>query len=277
MGQIWDTLQSLGQLDNTYFIVTSDHGFCLGQHRVIGKDVAYDESTRVPLFVCGPGVSPAQEANHLLAHFDVTATVLELAGAERPDNLDAKSFVPLLTSAASIPAETWRTGILIEHWESVSLGGTPADTTYTALRLYDQMYVQWADGENEYYDLRVDPSELQNEIESLPSTAEELFDGLMRIMKQDHTPPLATVVRSNSPGNSLLGLNSKIFGYGADDTGLKRIALIVRDPLTNRYWDGASWQSTYVRARAANLTARRRHHRMALRFQLEPKSSRRCA
>ena len=42
-------LKSTGKLDSTVIIHTSDNGFLFGEHRLIGKSAAYEESIKVPL------------------------------------------------------------------------------------------------------------------------------------------------------------------------------------------------------------------------------------
>ena len=55
--KIIDELRDTGELDNTYVIFTSDHGFMQGEHRIPqGKMVPYDPSTQVPLLIRGPGI-----------------------------------------------------------------------------------------------------------------------------------------------------------------------------------------------------------------------------
>ena len=55
--RLWRILERRGLADTTYFIVTSDNGFHLGQHRLpFGKGTAYEEDVHVPLYVRGPGV-----------------------------------------------------------------------------------------------------------------------------------------------------------------------------------------------------------------------------
>ena len=49
-------LEKAGELDNTYFVFTSDNGYALGEHRYTGKDRLSDEILDVPLVVRGPGI-----------------------------------------------------------------------------------------------------------------------------------------------------------------------------------------------------------------------------
>ena len=51
-------VHELGLDNRTYFFVTSDHGWNLGQHRLPGgKHNVYDHSTRIPMVMRGPGIT----------------------------------------------------------------------------------------------------------------------------------------------------------------------------------------------------------------------------
>ncbi len=67
VGQMLDILERSGELDDTFVIFTSDNGFLTGQHRIAsGKTLPYDESTRVPLIVRGPGIPEGIERRQLV-------------------------------------------------------------------------------------------------------------------------------------------------------------------------------------------------------------------
>ena len=75
-----DALNRAGKLDNTLIVYTSDNGFLYGQHRLIGKSAAYEESIKVPLVMRGPRIPKDETRAELVNNLDVVATIAELAG-----------------------------------------------------------------------------------------------------------------------------------------------------------------------------------------------------
>jgi N-acetylglucosamine-6-sulfatase len=156
-------LQTHGVLDQTYIFFTSDNGFHFGEHRLkAGKDTAYEEDIRVPLIVRGPGVPAGRTLQHLALNIDIAPTLVELAGTRAPSFVDGQSLRRLLTQAPP-SARAWREDFVVEHWSHLARGMP----TYEALRTKDYLYVEYTTGERELYDLRVDPDELRNIVNSV--------------------------------------------------------------------------------------------------------------
>lgn len=113
------TLQDLGQLDNTYIFFTSDNGLHAGQHRFpTGKGTPFEEDARVPLLVRGPGVPAGVVRSELTSMVDIVPTLAELGGAAMAIAVDGRSLVPLLHT--TLPPAVWRKAVLLEHWPQPS-------------------------------------------------------------------------------------------------------------------------------------------------------------
>lgn len=83
-------------LDNTYVIITSDHGEGFGEHGFFShKEFLYDELLHVPLIICGPNIKP-KIIDNLIGLIDIAPTILDLAGLKIPKSFLGRSFAPLL-------------------------------------------------------------------------------------------------------------------------------------------------------------------------------------
>lgn len=148
IGAIMDRLEVLGELNNTVFIFTSDNGYLWGEHKLYGKGLAYDESVRVPFVVAMPGIEPGVDNRLIAADIDTAATILELAGLV---NLaSGQSFVNLLNNRETPGREE----IIIERYGN-ELG-------FALIRTSDYKYVEYINGEKEFYDFNIDPTEKRN-------------------------------------------------------------------------------------------------------------------
>src|SRR4051812_29363869 len=166
--------------ERTYIVFSSHNGYHMGQHRLLpGKRTAFDTDIRVPLIVAGPGVPHGRVVTQVAQNTDLYPTFVQLAGGTPSPSSDGHSLVPLLH-----PANTpWRTLALVEHRGGRTLSrfdpdfedGRPSGdpTGYAALRIssprlahfsgpVEAVYVEYADGEREYYDIARDPFERRN-------------------------------------------------------------------------------------------------------------------
>ena len=169
------TLRRDGVARNTYIFFSSDNGYHMGDHTLMpGKLTAFETDIRVPLVVTGPGVVAGRNVARVAENIDLYPTFVRLGRAGTSVLADGRSLVPLLRGQ---PAPGWRDAALVEHHgpDFAAAAGPDAPQpgsgnplTYEALRLPHATYVEYANGEREYYDLESDPYELTNIYSNLP-------------------------------------------------------------------------------------------------------------
>jgi len=80
VGEILERLESESLLENTFFFLITDHGISHAR----GKQFCYDEGIRIAFLARGPGLEPGRVRADLVAHIDLTATTLAIAGVAPP-------------------------------------------------------------------------------------------------------------------------------------------------------------------------------------------------
>ncbi|MEE2657141.1 MAG: sulfatase-like hydrolase/transferase [Candidatus Latescibacterota bacterium] len=98
VGKVVAKLEERGVLDNTIVVYTTDHGDCLGAHKLIEKgEFMYDEIYRIPLVIADPRCKAPGSTNDDLVYLqEVTASLLDAAGVGVPDHFDGDSFLPAI-------------------------------------------------------------------------------------------------------------------------------------------------------------------------------------
>jgi arylsulfatase A-like enzyme len=144
---IVDALRAQGALQNTYIVYTTDNGFFTGEHRVQnGKTKVYEPSSRIPLILRGPGLPQGVTVRDLTTNADLAPTFVDLSGADPSLTMDGRSLIP----AAEHP---W-----VERGRELLI-----DTNqYEAIHTQRYVWVEYDGGEEELYDLRTDPLQLQS-------------------------------------------------------------------------------------------------------------------
>ena len=157
VGQILQTLEDKGYLEHAVVIFTSDHGDCLGDHGHSQKWTMYDTITRMPLIVWAPGIfEGGRRLDQLCQLMDIGPAILEMAGADVPQNLEAESLLPALKG------KTWtgREVVFAEHGRD----GILQETEFmTMVRTHDWKLVHFLDEPfGQLFDLHSDPEENHN-------------------------------------------------------------------------------------------------------------------
>lgn len=149
IGRVLDTLEAIGQLDNTLIIFLSDHGEMLQDHGMYGKQTPYEQSVRIPLIVRYPKrFTPGTTNDDLVDLLDVLPTCLDVCGVTYPRDRD-----PLRgESLCAIAPKRDREVIFSAN------GGGPMRWVMARDRRYKYVYWYWS-GDETLYDLQVDPSE----------------------------------------------------------------------------------------------------------------------
>jgi len=104
-------LERRGELDRTLIVYSSDHGEMLGDHGRWGKTLPYHPSAGVPLIVAGPGLRQGWVCEAPATTLDLSATFLELVGANVPKDMDSRSLLPLLRGQTDSHRQVVRSGL----------------------------------------------------------------------------------------------------------------------------------------------------------------------
>lgn len=199
VGRLLEALERSPQKDQTVVVLTSDHGWYLGQKQRWHKGALWEEGTRVPLIIHAPGITKAgSSSGQPVGLIDLYPTLVELAGLPKPEHLDGESLVPLLKEPAakrSRPAIT-------------AMGG--GDHFSYAARSERWRYIRYHDGSEELYDHGNDPHEWTNLAGK--ASSKEIKAGLAGYLPKSwhdaHRPAGDVAVEHSADGSVSLALLS---------------------------------------------------------------------
>lgn len=186
IGELYGHLKKNGLLDNTVFIITSDHGENLGEHHLMDHQYClYDTLLKVPLIVRYPGVFPNRETVSTQVQLvDIFPTVMDLLEMEDQGvlkEIQGQSLVPHRLEGQD------RSFTVAEY-----LGPQPAiervarryphserhlvkfNRSLSAIRTPDWKFIEASDGRDELYNIWEDPGETKNLIDAQPDRATQL-------------------------------------------------------------------------------------------------------
>ncbi|CAO3646979.1 unnamed protein product [Cunninghamella echinulata] len=195
IGSLFDELEKQNKLDNTYVLYSSDNGYHIGQHKAFpGKCGNIEEDINVPFIIRGPGIPKGKISDVVTSHTDLAPSILALAKGSQyvPDFVDG-GVIPFTEELKNHPKPIAKESFAVEFWMSDALPEfytdvhTPGANIYKTLRViskdYNYAYSVWCTGEHEFYDLRKDPYELDNEYKNLDPELGNRLDALLVVLK----------------------------------------------------------------------------------------------
>ncbi len=158
VGEIIQSLERNGYLDDSIIIFTSDHGDCLTDHGQSQKWTMFDQITRVPMIVWAPGrFGKSRSVDALVQQMDLGPTILQWAGVDVPADWEARSLADALDPEATFAGRDF---VYCEQSKDGNLTGCEfmtmvRDQTHKLIHYLDE-----PDGQ--LYDLTSDPQECDN-------------------------------------------------------------------------------------------------------------------
>lgn len=211
---IFDALVTAGKLADTVFIYLTDNGAPFGRWRLpLTKNTPYRYCIDPKLRIRYPGAT-ARSETELVTSIDLTATIVEMAGATATIDLDGVDLVPLIEETAG----SWRESV------EAHAGVDEIVPSWWWCRKGDWVYTEWLSGEVELYDLATDPDEETNVASSNTAKRDEMA---------------AELAALRSPGG---GGGDEVVGVGVsrwNGTGW-RYGTMLR-------WTGSAWWRARVR------------------------------
>jgi arylsulfatase A-like enzyme len=187
-GRLVDHLEETGALDNTYLILTSDHGELL-ERGVKGHltPLLYEPLVRVPLLISSPGQQTGNNFHSPTTSVDLLPTILHLCGYDIPSWSEGK-----LLPGFGGNEEPEREIYMLEAKSSSAFGSLTKSTF--AMRRGKYKIIMYhgiaAYGQDafELYDLESDPEEMNDLIEKEPQVAQEMKNILLQKFEEINHP-----------------------------------------------------------------------------------------
>ena len=200
--KIVEALESSGIDDQTVVILTSEHGDQMGDHNILQKSVLYEESVRVPMLMKVPWIeSTKTRIEGRFSLVDLAPTVLDLIGADIPEQLHGRSRMPVIRGD-----ETLAGSDVVVEWNGRNLEPSNNGKEFDRIQNARKRALIASDGwklivghkdRSELFNLNSDPSELNNLIYSKDhqQRGQELLDRLsdwQKTVNDDMELPTAT-------------------------------------------------------------------------------------
>tara|TARA_B100000809_G_C15113994_1_gene521703 strand:- start:832 stop:2457 length:1626 start_codon:yes stop_codon:yes gene_type:complete len=171
IGEVVRSIENSPYADNTLIVLTSDHGYHMGEKQYLFKNSLWEESARIPFVVAGLNTPKGKECATPISLVDVYPTILDYCKIETNPNangnnkpLDGHSLQPLIMNPEG---GKW----MGKPYAVTAVSSSEALNIYEAGKIGDQhfsirseryRYIIYRNGEEELYDHEMDPYEWKN-------------------------------------------------------------------------------------------------------------------
>ena len=206
IGRLLEIVKELGLAQNTMVVFTSDNGGIASIATQLplraGKGSYYEGGIRVPTIIKWPKVVPISTTDTPIVNLDFYATFKDLLGGNFPDKeLDGISIMPLI-KGKNIPERPlfWHFPIYLQAYNGPK--DDARDTKFrtrpgSVIRLGDwKLHQYFEDNEIELFNLKTDPGERNNVIESHPKEVEKMM-GLLEEWRNNIEAPIPSNLNPN--------------------------------------------------------------------------------
>ena len=158
IGRVLDKLKATGLDKNTIIVFTSDHGYHLGEHGHWQKQTLFNDATRVPLIIAGPGIPKNKKIEKSPVELvDLYPTLMDLVDINTPKFVQGKSLVPLLQNSENKVRKSALTELQVKTKNGIAQGYSIKTKRYRLSR-----WKHLGEYSYELYDHDTDKAELNN-------------------------------------------------------------------------------------------------------------------
>jgi arylsulfatase A-like enzyme len=189
IGTVVDAVNNSKFKDNTIIVLTSDHGWQMGEKDYLFKNSPWEESTRIPLIIKSPQAKSNAEVEHPVSLIDLFPTLNDLCDLSGDNRKNASGGVmgghSLKTFLNDPSSDTWAGPNGALSMVGVGLNKDKVMKQTYSYRTKDWRYIRYMDGREELYDHRSDPYEWDNlaENENYSSKKDELKNEMTELIQ----------------------------------------------------------------------------------------------
>ena len=217
VGKLLRELKTRGLYDGTMIAVMADHGESLGAHGENNHGFfLYDETIRVPLVIKLPQAGAAEKRiENRVELVDVMPTLLQIAGAAVPAEVQGKSLVGLIKAGKAEATDSWRDrpAYAESDYPHIAFGWSALQSLRTGKYLYIQA------PRRELYDQTVDPEAEHNLAAASPAVADTLGGQVWAIRERTTSKRAAPKLSDEKVAALDLAAQAKLASLGYVSSG----------------------------------------------------------